>query len=75
MPAPKHNPKVDAYADQAEDFAKPIFAHLRALIHTTCPEVVEEIKWGNPHFDYKGDILCIFAAYKRTAPSRSTRTR
>ena len=64
MPAPKHNPKVDAYADQAEDFAKPIFAHLRALIHATCPEVVEEIKWGNPHFDYKGDILCIFAAYK-----------
>lgn len=64
MPTPKHNPKVDAYAEKAEDFAKPIFAHLRALIHATCPEVVEEIKWGNPHFDYKGDILCIFAAYK-----------
>ena len=64
MLTPKHNPKVDAYAEKAEDFAKPIFAHLRAVIHATCPEVVEEVKWGIPHFDYKGDILCIFAAYK-----------
>ncbi|MES2070070.1 MAG: YdeI/OmpD-associated family protein [Pseudomonadota bacterium] len=65
MPTPKHNPKVDAYAEKAEDFAKPILAHLRALIHATCPEVVEEVKWGNPHFDYKGDMMCIFAAYKQ----------
>ena len=65
MPTPTHNPKVDAYAEKIEDFAKPILAHLRALIHETCPEVVEEIKWGNPHFDYKGDMMCIFAAYKK----------
>lgn len=65
MPAPKHNPKVDAYAEKAEDFAKPILAHLRALIHATCPEVVEEVKWGIPHFDYKGDMMCILAAYKK----------
>ncbi|GGP21615.1 DUF1801 domain-containing protein [Silvimonas iriomotensis] len=65
MPTPKHNPKVDAYAEQAEDFAKPIFTHLRNLIHTVCPEVVEEVKWGIPHFDYKGDMMCIFAAYKK----------
>lgn len=64
MPTPKHNPKVDAYVEKTEDFAKPIFAHLRALIHATCPEVVEEVKWGNPHFDYRGDMMCIFAAYK-----------
>lgn len=57
--------KVDAYAEQAEDFAKPILAHLRALIHATCPDAVEEIKWGIPHFDYKGEMLCIFAAYKK----------
>lgn len=65
MPTPKHNPKVDAYAEKAEDFAKPVFAHLRALIHATCPEVIEEVKWGIPHFDYKGDMMCIFAAYKK----------
>lgn len=65
MPTPKHNPKVDAYAEKAEDFAKPVFARLRALIHATCPEVIEEVKWGIPHFDYKGDMMCIFAAYKK----------
>src|SRR4051812_37069175 len=43
MPAPKHNPKIDAYAEKAEDFAQPILAHLRALIHATCPEVIEEV--------------------------------
>ncbi|WP_217807048.1 DUF1801 domain-containing protein [Andreprevotia lacus] len=56
---------MDAYAEQAEDFAKPVFAHLRNLIHAACPEVVEQIKWGIPHFDYHGDMMCIFAAYKK----------
>ncbi|MFZ6769335.1 YdeI/OmpD-associated family protein [Undibacterium sp. Di26W] len=65
MRTPKHNPKLDAYAETVEDFAKPILAHLRALIHATCPEVIEELKWGNPHFDYQGDMMCIFAAYKK----------
>ena len=65
MITPKRSPKVDAYAAHIEDFAKPVFAHLRALVHATCPEAVEEIKWGNPHFDYKGDMMCIFAAYKK----------
>lgn len=65
MPTLKHNPKVDAYAEKIEEFAKPILAHLRALIHATCPEVIEELKWGIPHFDHKGDMMCIFAAYKK----------
>ncbi|MFZ6647439.1 DUF1801 domain-containing protein [Undibacterium sp. TJN25] len=65
MPTPKYNPGLDAYAEKAEDFARPIFAHLRALIHATCPAVIEEVKWGIPHFDYKGDMMCIFAAYKK----------
>jgi len=47
MPTPKHNPKVDAYAEKVEDFAKPVLAHLRALIHATCPEVIEEVKWDS----------------------------
>jgi uncharacterized protein YdeI (YjbR/CyaY-like superfamily) len=55
---------VDAYAMQSEDFAKPILKHLRTLIHAACPDVVEDIKYGIPHFSYGGDYLCIFAAYK-----------
>jgi uncharacterized protein YdeI (YjbR/CyaY-like superfamily) len=65
MPTPKHNPKVDAYAEKVEDFAKPVLAHLRALIHATCPDVIEEVKWGIPHFDYNGGMMCVFAAYKK----------
>jgi uncharacterized protein YdeI (YjbR/CyaY-like superfamily) len=56
---------VDAYAESMEDFAEPIFAHLRALIHATCPDVVEKMKWGIPHFDYAGEMLCIFAAHAK----------
>ena len=58
------NPQFDEYQEAASDFAKPIMAHLRNLVHEQCPEVVEVIKWGIPHFDYKGEMMCIFAAYK-----------
>ncbi len=60
----RFNPQFDEYLETASDFAKPIMKHLRELVHARCPEVVEEIKWGIPHFDYKGEMLCIFAAYK-----------
>ncbi len=56
--------KVDAYGESIEPFAKPILAHLRGLIRATCPEVIETVKWGIPHFDYHGEMMCIFAAYK-----------
>jgi uncharacterized protein YdeI (YjbR/CyaY-like superfamily) len=65
MPTAKKSHEVDAYLEKVEEFAKPILAQVRALIHTTCPNVVETVKWGNPHFDYKGDMMCIFAAYKK----------
>lgn len=59
----KQDKRVDAYIDNSADFAKPILRHLRALVHTTCPEVRETIKWGFPHFDYKG-IICSMASFK-----------
>ena len=61
----KLNPQVDAYIAKSADFAKPILEHLRKVIHDTCPDVEEVIKWGIPHFDYKGDMMCILAAYKK----------
>lgn len=57
--------KVDAYQDSVAEFAKQIMAHLRKLLHETCPGIVEEIKWGIPHFDYKGEMMCMFAAYSK----------
>ena len=59
------NPKFDDYIAKSADFAKPILEYLRKIIHETCPEVEEVIKWGIPHFDYKGDMMCILAAYKK----------
>jgi uncharacterized protein YdeI (YjbR/CyaY-like superfamily) len=58
------NATVDAYIAQSEDFAKPILEHWRHLVHAACPNVVEAIKWGIPHFDYKGDFMCVMASYK-----------
>ncbi|MBO9709720.1 MAG: YdeI/OmpD-associated family protein [Caulobacter sp.] len=54
----------DAYGEASQAFAQPILAHLRGLIRSTCPEVVEVMKWGIPHFDYHGEMMCIFAAYR-----------
>lgn len=62
---PEPSSKVDSYIENAEPFAKPILTHLRALIHAACPLVVEEIKWGIPHFDYHGEMMCIVAAHRQ----------
>lgn len=60
----KLNPKVTEYIAKSADFAKPILNHLRELIHSTCPDADEDIKWGTPHYAYKGDHLCMMAGFK-----------
>ena len=60
---PELDPKVDAYIERSAEFAKPVLNHLRSLVHKACPEVTETIKWGFPHFEYKG-LLCNMAAFK-----------
>ncbi|WP_440224908.1 YdeI/OmpD-associated family protein [Dokdonella sp. MW10] len=62
---PVTDPRIDAYIDKAAPFAQPILRHLRALVHATCPDVVETIKWGFPHFMHAGAILCSMAAFKQ----------
>lgn len=57
------DPRVDAYIDQAAEFARPVLEHIREVVHAGCPETEETIKWGFPHFTYKG-ILCSMAAFK-----------
>lgn len=63
---PTTNPKVDAYIAKQADFAKPILIRLRQLVHETCPDVTETIKWGMPSFEYQG-LLCGIAAFKAHA--------
>ena len=59
------DPRIDAYIENAQPFAKPILHYLREIIHETCPDVEEGWKWGFPHFMYKGKILCAFTAFKQ----------
>jgi len=61
------NPRVDAYIAKAAPFARPILAHLRAVVHAAAPQAEEEIKWGMPFFTYRGKLLCNFAAFKSHA--------
>lgn len=55
--------RVDAYIAESAEFARPILAHIREVVHAACPEAVETMKWSFPHFDYKG-MLCSMAAFK-----------
>lgn len=56
--------RVDDYISKSEEFARPVLNHLRSLVHQTCPGVEEKIKWGFPHFDYKG-MMCSMASFKQ----------
>ncbi len=60
---PVKDARVDAFIAKSAPFAQPILTHLRKLVHSTCPEVTETIKWGMPFFDYKGSF-CHMAAFK-----------
>jgi uncharacterized protein YdeI (YjbR/CyaY-like superfamily) len=59
--------RVDAYIIRQAEFAKPILEHLRAAVHTACPEAEETLKWGMPAFMYKGEMLAHMAAFKEHA--------
>ena len=59
----KKDARIDAYIEHSEAFARPVLLKLRKLVHSACPDVEETIKWGFPHFDYKG-IMCSMASFK-----------
>lgn len=56
--------RIDAYIAKSAEFAQPILRYIREVVHEGCSEVEETIKWGFPHFDYKG-MLCAMAAFKQ----------
>jgi uncharacterized protein YdeI (YjbR/CyaY-like superfamily) len=57
-------PKIESYIANSAPWAQPILNHLRELVHKACPETEEKVKWGFPHFDYKGP-MCSMAAFKQ----------
>lgn len=60
----KSEKHIDVYIQKSAAFAQPVLKHFRALVHKTCPDLEEKIKWGFPHFDYKGGPMCSMAAFK-----------
>jgi hypothetical protein len=58
------DPRFDVYIGKSAEFAQPILAHIREVVHAACPDVEETIKWGFPNFSYSGGILCSMASFK-----------
>jgi uncharacterized protein YdeI (YjbR/CyaY-like superfamily) len=58
------DPRVDAYIAKSAEFARPILQHVRGLVHRACPDVEETMKWGFPHYQRAGSIICGTAAFK-----------
>ena len=61
------DPRVDAYIARQPAFAVPILSHLRETVHAACPDCEETLKWGAPHFMYRGEMLAGMAAFKAHA--------
>lgn len=64
MARSKRIAQVDAYIKKSPEFARPILTKLRELFHQASTEIQETMKWGVPHFEYKG-IVGAFAAFKQ----------
>lgn len=60
----KKDPRIDAYIEEAEPFARPILKHIRKVVHRGAPGTVETIKWGFPHFDSNGGPMASMASFK-----------
>ena len=59
------DPKVDAYIEKAEGFAKPILIHLRSLVHKARPDVTEAMKWSMPFFTHTWQKLGQYGSIQR----------
>ena len=63
----QRDPRIDAYIAGSAEFARPILAHLRDVVHSACPDCEETLKWSAPSFTYRGKILCGMAAFRQHA--------
>jgi uncharacterized protein YdeI (YjbR/CyaY-like superfamily) len=57
--------RLDAYAENAPGFARPILAELRTRIHAAVPGLEETMKWSSPHFMYGGKLFFGMSAFKQ----------
>jgi len=60
-------PKIDAYIEKAQPFARPILKKVRERVHAVVPDVEEAMKWSHPTYCRDGKILLGTAAFKEHA--------
>ncbi len=58
------NPTVDAYIENAAEFARPILTKLRKAYHKAHPRIEETMKWSMPTFECDG-MVGSMAAFKK----------
>jgi hypothetical protein len=63
------SPQVDAYIGRSPEYSRAILKRIRNAFHRACPEIEETIKWGYPHFEYRG-IVGSMAAFKKVRQLR-----
>jgi len=56
--------KIDAYIDKQADFARPILHILRQWIRESHPAVIEDYKWGGPHFHLGKGLVMGMGGFK-----------
>lgn len=50
----ERDPRIDACVARAAPFPPPVLQRVREVLHETCPEVAETLKWPMPAFTYAG---------------------
>ncbi|MFT4113418.1 DUF1801 domain-containing protein [Silvibacterium sp.] len=64
IPETNASARIDQRIEELGDWRGKTLAHVRALIHQTVPDIIEEWKWrGVPVFSHHG-ILCTGETYK-----------
>ncbi|MFL6731745.1 MAG: YdeI/OmpD-associated family protein [Sphingomicrobium sp.] len=60
-------PRIDAYIENAQPFARPILEKVRERVHALVPDIEEAMKWSHPTFCRGGKIVLGTAAFKEHA--------
>ena len=60
----KSTQAVDAYFEEAPEFARPICKKLRSLIFEAAPSLREVLKWSSPCYEGRG-LVCGIGAFKQ----------
>jgi uncharacterized protein YdeI (YjbR/CyaY-like superfamily) len=61
------DPRIDAYIERAQPFARPILQKVRERVHAVVPDIEEAMKWSHPTYCKGGKIVLGTAAFKEHA--------